>query len=149
MFAEEHSTAPIINFDKRRRVAAVIVDLINFQRKPFPFEQQPKVRDLIEATRATTEREMGEGTSSECLRALDERLYQQSLECEPRGTGTTASTARSYMPSFFGLGGGSSSSTLSSSSSTPQASSSSGGGLFSSSSFTSTIRGFFGSDSRQ
>jgi len=70
----------IINIDKRKRVAATIVDLINFQKKPFAFESLPKVRDLIEGTLSNIEREFGIGRTCRA----EEHLYQLSLECEPR-----------------------------------------------------------------
>jgi hypothetical protein len=123
---EGHDAPVIINFEKRRRVAVAIVDLINFQRKPFAFEQLPKVCDFLETTLTAAERELGpSGGGSTRSREADDRLYQMSLECEPR----------SLVASVRGP---------------PSTTTSSSGGpatLFSSSSFSSTIRGFFGGDS--
>jgi hypothetical protein len=113
----------IINFEKRRRVAVAIVDLINFQRKPFAFETLPKVRDFIESTLAAVEREVGSANRN---READDRLYQLSLECEPR---SLVASVRGPSPSSGGSG------------STPTTTA---GSLFSSSSFSHTIRGFFG-----
>lgn len=119
---EGHDAPAIINFEKRRRVAVAIVDLINFQRKPFAFEPLPKVRDFLETTLTAAERELGPGGGSTRSREADDRLYQLSLECEPR----------SLVASVRGP---------------PSTSSGGTATLFSSSSFSSTIRGFFGGDS--
>lgn len=120
---EGHDAPAIINFEKRRRVAVAIVDLINFQRKPFAFEPLPKVRDFLKTTLTAAERELGPGGGNTRSREADDRLYQLSLECEPR---SLVASVRA-----------------------PPSSTSSGGPatLFSSSSFSSTIRGFFGGDS--
>lgn len=132
--ADENEAGAIINFDKRRRVAAVIVDLINFQKKPFPFEALPKVRELIEATLAATEREIANDGGRA---ATDERLYQLSLDCEPRGSAITSGGGNRGYSSLFSFGSGSS---------TPAPTSSSGTSIFSSGSFSSTLRGFFSTD---
>jgi son of sevenless-like protein len=59
----------LINFDKRRKVAAVIKEIQQYQITPYNFRDEQTIRDYLNSIEGLT----------------DKALYKYSLICEPRG----------------------------------------------------------------
>ncbi len=83
---EEHV---LINFEKRRRVAGVIVDLMNFQKKGYALEAVPGILAFLE--KMISQCNISEATGSA-------ELYDMSLVCEPKKGSLISATTTTTAP---------------------------------------------------